>query len=74
MKTLSIAIAALAALSTVSFAEGNHDYDSYGAEMSNGAVIHTRTVRADEETSSEGLSSFQGFKSEGGRGDHAGGR
>ncbi|MBC8038775.1 MAG: hypothetical protein H7X89_16345 [Rhizobiales bacterium] len=63
MNKLSISIAALALLSTASFAEqGNHGgSDGYGTDAGDMTVNESRTqaVYTDEETSTEGLTSSQ---------------
>lgn len=59
MNKLAITIATLAALSTAAFAEGNQE------GYVTGAMVESRTVYADEETSSEGMSSSDRFESEG---------
>lgn len=66
MNKLFISVAALAALSTVSFAEqGDHGSDGYGSNTRGIAAPESRaqTVYPDEETSTEGLNSTQRLES-----------
>lgn len=64
MNKFLFSIAALAALSTASFAErGDHGSNRYGAD--NGVTVsesRTQAVYTDEETSSEGLTAFQRYE------------
>lgn len=79
MNRFSIAIAALAALSTASFAEGdNHGSDGYGgAKYDRNAAVDSKAqaVYPTEEESSEDMNSFYRTglsKSDGGRDGHGG--